>query len=119
MKYIFWVALVVAVVGVAGQIVVAGYTSMVFQDDLRELTVQLCSHLGLAALTSEEELREDVIHKASEHGIRLDPKQLTVRISGPLGHRDEYVAVRYTMPVNLVVGSFNLHFAASSSGVTY
>ncbi|HLX85407.1 MAG TPA: hypothetical protein VKR59_16010 [Terriglobales bacterium] len=124
MKYIFWIALVAAVVGMAGQIALAEYTSTLFQDDLHEITAQPGTHIGLAPVTStneelREELRGKIVHAADGHGIRLDPKELAVRTSGPMGHRNMSIAVDYTMPVNLLVGSFNLHFSATSSGVTY
>jgi len=87
MKYVFWVALVVAVVVVAGEIVVAEFNAALFRDDLRDATAMLGTRIGLASPTSEEDLRALIIRKANEHSIPLDPRQVTVRITGPSGHR--------------------------------
>ncbi|MGA9801921.1 MAG: hypothetical protein WBQ46_01610 [Terriglobales bacterium] len=119
MKYVVIAALVVAVVTVVGEVVVAEYTSMLFQDDMRDITAQLGNRVGLSAPTSEEELRENVIRKANGHEIPLDPKQVTAQISGPPGHRVIYIAAAYTVPVNLLVHLFSLHFTPTSTGITF
>jgi hypothetical protein len=119
MKYVVWGALVVAVGMIGWQVVGAEITNTMFRDELREMTQQLTNRLGLTPPTSEEELRDLVVRKADKHEIPLDPKQVTVRITGPSGHRTIYIAVDYRVPVNLLVYSFNLHFAPTSTGVTF
>jgi hypothetical protein len=83
------------------------------------MTAALGTRIGLSPLTSEEELRATIFRKANGHGIPLDPKQVTVRISGPSGHRVIYIAVDYAVPVNLLVYSFSLHFTPTSTGITF
>jgi hypothetical protein len=119
MKYAACAALVVAVGMVGWQILAAEITNTTFQDELREMSQQLSTRVGLTPPSSDEETREIVIRKAEKHGILLDPKQVTVRTAGPWGYRVRYVEVDYAVPVNLVVYSFNLHFAPASTGVTF
>jgi hypothetical protein len=119
MKYVFGFALVVAVVVVGGEIVVAEFTNALFQDDLGDITAMLGTRIGLSPPTSEEQLRAAIGRKADGHQIPLDPKQVTVRITGPMGHRRVYIAVDYTVHVNLLVYSFPLHFTPKSTGITF
>jgi hypothetical protein len=119
MKYVVWAALVVAVGMVGWQILAAEITNTTFQDELREMSQQLSTRVGLTPPSSDEETREIVIRKPDKHGILLDPKQVTVRTAGPWGYRVRHVEVDYVVPVNLLVYSFNLHFAPASTGVTF
>lgn len=119
MKYVLLVALAVAALTVGGEIVAAEYTNLLFQDELRDISAQLGNRIGMAPPTSEEELRENVVRRARRHEIELDPRQVTARISGPSGHRVIFIAVDYTVPVNLVMYSFSLHFTPTSTGITF
>jgi hypothetical protein len=119
MKYVLLVALVVAALTVGGEIVAAEYTNLLFQDELRDISAQLGNRIGMVAPTSEEELRENVVRRARRHEIELDPRQVTARSSGPSGHRVIFIAVDYTVPVNLGMYSFSLHFTPTSSGITF
>ncbi len=79
------------------------------QEDLHDLASQKSSfRFGNAAPRSEDELREAVIRKASEHDIDLTPEQVTVQTS------PTYLAADYSVPVNLPRVSFTLHFNPSS-----
>ena len=108
-----------AVVMVSWQILEAHITNIVFQDELRDMSAQLGSSIGLSPPSSDEELRDIVIRKAQKHKIPLDPKQVTVRTSGPPGRRVIYIAVNYTVPVNLLVCSFSLQFTPTSTGIKF
>jgi hypothetical protein len=115
MKYFFWIAVVVALAMAGWQVLAPGVTNIVFQDELRDSAAQLGWRTGVAPLNSDEEIRNIVIRKAEKRDIPLDPKQVTVR--SMVGEQTVlFIAVEYTVPVNLLVYSFELHFNPTSTG---
>ena len=70
----------------------------------------------MAPLNSDEEIRNLVIHKAAKHEIELDPRQVTVQRVGVGEYTTWYIAVDYTVKVDLLVFSFPLHFTPTSKG---
>jgi hypothetical protein len=116
MKYVFWIA-VVAAVGMAGwRIIEPEITNTVFQDELRDSAAQLGWRTGVTPPNSDEEIRNIVIRKAAKHDIELDPRQVTVRRSGTQENPILFIAVDYTVNVNLLVYSFDVHFNPTSRG---
>lgn len=111
MKYVFWIAIVVAVVTAGWRMIEPEITHAIFQDELQDMVAELDTRIGLSPPKSDEELRNFVIRKAASHDIELDPSQVTVQTSGPPEHRVFSIAVHYTVPVNLFVYSYNLHFS--------
>jgi hypothetical protein len=89
-----------------------GYLEL--QSDLRDLAAEVGTRIGLDARSTDEQLRNAIIHKAEGYDIQLDPGQVTVVRSGAGWDSTVYLAVDYTQRVNLFVYSFNLHFAPSS-----
>ena len=116
MKYVFWIAIVVGVVMAGWEILEPVITNIVFQDELHDMAAQLGWHTGLSVPNSDEELRNIVIRKAAKHEIQLEPKQVTIRRSLTPENPVLYIAVDYTVPVNLLVYSFSLHFSPTSVG---
>jgi hypothetical protein len=90
--------------------------NLVFQDELHDMAAQLGTRIGLSPPNSNEELRNLVVRKAAKHDIPLDPKQVMVRRSGTPDHQVLFIVADYTVPVNLLVYSFNLHFRPTSNG---
>ena len=81
-----------------------------FQDDLRQVSMMD----GAAYQKTDDDVRNDVMRKVKEHGLPIEPKQVTVeRISTP-GLLAVYVAADYTVTVNLPGYSFDMHFTPSS-----
>jgi hypothetical protein len=115
MKYVFRIALIVAVVFAGWTILEPEITNIVFQDELHDMAAQPSWRPGMSAPNSDEELRSLVIRKAEQHDIALDPKQVTVRRS-ETENPVLYIAVDYTVPVNLFVYSYSRHFRPSSTG---
>ncbi len=107
-------AVVVAVMGVGGQIGVAEWTNLQLQDDLRDISSSLGPRIGLADPQSDEDLRNVVIGKAQRHGISLDPKHITVRRTGTGAAPAIYLAVDYDATIHLPGYSFTLRFVPSS-----
>ena len=116
MKYVFMIALVVAVLFAGWQILEPEITNIIFQDELHDMSLQPAWRPGMSAPSSDEELRLAVIRAAARHDITLDPKQITVRRRGQGENQVIYIAVDYTVPVNLLVRSFELHFNPTSTG---
>jgi len=114
-KYIFGIAVVVAMVVVSWEILEPEITNIVFQDELHDLAAQAGARIGLSGPTSDEEIRNAVIRNALRHDISLDPRQVTVR-RGTQDAPALYLAVDYTVPVNLPGYSFSLHFTPTSTG---
>jgi hypothetical protein len=85
------------------------------RSDMRDLAVQNSFRIGLAPLPTAEELRDSVVAKAKDHGIDLDPQQVTVQRTIDDNVLSISLAADYEAHVNLFVCSFMLHFAPSSS----
>ncbi|HUO27259.1 MAG TPA: hypothetical protein VMU61_16445 [Candidatus Aquilonibacter sp.] len=97
--------------GIAGfQIAPPLFANYSFQDDLQNIAL-----VDGASLTkTPEDVRTDVLHKAQEHGLQLDPKQITVQDISTPGVKAVYVAVDYSVPINLPFYSFEMHFTPNS-----
>jgi hypothetical protein len=116
MKYVFWIALLVAI-GIAGwNILEPEITNLVFQDELRDSAAQMGWRTGVTPLNSDEEIRNIVIRKAEKHDIELDPKQVTVQRNGTGEYTSWYIAVDYTRKIDLVVYSYRKQFHPTSKG---
>jgi hypothetical protein len=116
MKYVFWIALLVAI-GIAGwNVVEPEITNLIFQDELHDSAAQLGWRTGVAPLNSDEEIRNIVIRKAEKHNIELDPKQVTVRRNGTGEYTSWSIAVDYSVKVNLLVYSYRKQFRPTSKG---
>ena len=111
------VLVVLAVASVIGWQVAACYVAnSELQGDMTDLAAQNAYRIGLAPLPSEEELRDSVVAKAKDHGIELDPRQVTVqRTIDDDNVLSVSLAADYEARVNLLVYSFALHFTPTSS----
>jgi hypothetical protein len=81
-----------------------------FQDDLRQVSMMD----GAAYQKTEDDVRNDVMRKVQEHELPIQPKQVTVQRIGSPGMMAVYVAVDYTVTVNLPGYSFDMHFNPTS-----
>jgi hypothetical protein len=102
-----------AIVGVAVaafQIAPPLLTNYSFQDDLQNVAMVDGGQQG----KTEEDVRTDVLRRAKDRGLAIEPKQVTVQNISTPGLRAIYVAVDYTVPVNLPGYSFDMHFTPTS-----
>ncbi len=102
-----------AIVGVAVaafQIAPPLLTNYSFQDDLQNVAMIDGGNQN----KTEEDVRNDVLHRAQERGLTLDRKQVSVQYITTPGLRSVYVAVDYTVPVNLPGYAFDMHFTPTS-----
>jgi len=105
-------AVTVALMG-AGQVGLAEWTNLQFQDDLRDISSSLGARIGWNGPHSDEDLRVLVVRKADQRGIELDPRQVT--IEHPPSAELVYLAAEYDVPIRLPWYSFTLHFKPEST----
>jgi hypothetical protein len=109
-KLILGFLAIIAVVVAGFQIAPPLLANYSFQDDLRNVAM-----VDGASLTkTEEDVRTDVMRKAKEHQLELDPKQVTVQNISTPGLKAVYIAVDYSVPVSLPGYSFDMHFNPNS-----
>jgi hypothetical protein len=84
------------------------------EEDLRELASRNAEHIGLSAPTTDDDLRNSVIHYAKELDTALDPNQVTVQHTGEGKSSVVHLAADYTARVRLLGFSFNFRFTPSS-----
>jgi hypothetical protein len=111
-KWILIVLLVLIPTVAAGwQIASAEIDNIEFHSDLRDISTQPAANIGLDSPKTDDQIRDQVVAAAAECGIHLQPDQVRLQRFT----RDHYVrfglAVDYTVRVNLLVRSLNLHFA--------
>jgi hypothetical protein len=85
------------------------------QMAMKDLAVQSPFRIGLAPADTEEELRDSVMATAKDHGIPLEPRQLTVQRTLTPDMLSVSIAADYERRVNLLHYSYTLHFTPSSS----
>jgi hypothetical protein len=81
-----------------------------FQDDLK--TVAMID--GGNMQKTDEDVRTEVMRKVKEHDLPIEPKQVTVQHITTPGLPSVYIAVDYSMTVNLPGYSFDMHFNPNS-----
>jgi hypothetical protein len=81
-----------------------------YQDDLR--TIALMD--GANFQKTDEDVRTDVVRKAKEHDLPIEGKNVTVQRMNTPGMSAVYVAVDYSVTVNLPGYSFDMHFNPNS-----
>jgi hypothetical protein len=81
-----------------------------FQDDLR--TVALVD--GANFQKTEEDVRQDVVRRAREQNLPIEPKQITVQRINTPGMSALYVSADYSVTVSFPGYSFDMHFNPNS-----
>jgi len=109
------VAVLVLTIMAGWQIGAGEVANINLQEDMRDLASQAGAHIGVVAPMSDEDLSRAIVRKAGDHGIELKPTEVTVRRTNTGEISSLYLAADYTVPVNLMVVSFRLHFTPSSS----
>jgi hypothetical protein len=109
-KAIVGFLVIVGIVYSGFQIIPPEMTNFSFQDDLKNIAMVG----GANAHQTDQDLMDAVMKKAQEHEIPLVPEHVTIQRIGTPGSPAVYVAVDYSVPVNLPGYSFTLHFTPSS-----
>jgi len=113
-KIIFLTAVAVVIGSVAWQFGAWKIANMNLQEEMRDIASQAGSHIGFVAPLTDDELTRTIILKAKDHGIELQPDQITIRRTSAGERSTLYLAADYTVPVNLLLFSFYLHFTPTS-----
>ena len=108
-----FIGLAALVLGAGWQIASWELANLNLQDEMRDLASQAGAHVGFVPPTSDEDARKAVVLKAQAHGIELSPEQVTVLRKGSEDHATLSLSVEYSVPVNLVLFSFHMHFSPS------
>jgi hypothetical protein len=109
-KLILGLALVVGAIIAGAQIIPPEMANLSFQDDLKEVAVLG----GSNSFKTDDDLRLAVLNKAKARDIAITAEQVTIQRIGQSGLSGVYVAVDYSVPVNLPGYSLVLHFDPSS-----
>ena len=103
-------AALAALAMIAGiQLISAAFSYFELKDDLHDMSASLGPRIGLAAASSDQDLRNKVVEKAGEHGIELDPDQVMVSRTDHL-----YLRADYNVPLQFPGLSVLVHFSAAS-----
>lgn len=116
MKRIALISVVILLLAFPGWQIAACYVAnSELQSDLKDLAVQNGARIGWLSVATEDELRSDVVARAKNDGISLEPQQITVRRTMTPDELSVDLAVDYETRANLLVYSFPIHFTPSSS----
>ena len=109
-------ALAILIVGgsVGWQIAACELANVELRDDMRDMASQLAGRIGLTSFSSDEDLRNDILHKAKKYDIQLSPEQVTVQRAGEGLESKIYLAADYTVAIRLPGLSFEVHFNPQS-----
>jgi hypothetical protein len=113
-KIILGLAVLVPTIMAEWQIGAWELANINLQEDMRDLASQAGAHIGVVVPMTDEDLSRAIVRKAWDHGIELKPTQVTVRRTNTGETSNLYLASDYTVPVNLAVVSFRLHFTPTS-----
>jgi hypothetical protein len=114
-KAILGLAVIVAVVYAVFQIAPPIMSNYSFQDDLRTLALMD----GTNMQKTEEDVRKDVLQKAREHDLPIEPKQVSVQRLNTPGLSSIYLSADYSVTVVLPGYSFDMHFTPNSGNKAF
>ena len=113
-KLIVALALLVLIVSTIWQVASWEVAYIELQDDLIDIAALNSARIGLDAPSSDDDLRDTVVRKAKEHGIQLQPKQVTVVRSGTPEAPRVSLAASYRVRVSLPGYTFTVPFKPTS-----
>jgi hypothetical protein len=99
-------ALLAAIIFIAIKTLPAYVNNFQLQDHIRQLSTQLAVRTKPAA---PDEIRDEVVAFAQDHGIPLAADNVKVTISRRIS-----INLDYTVPVDLIVYTLRLHFKPSA-----
>jgi hypothetical protein len=114
-KIIIGIALLVLAAIVAYQVGSCEVANLELREDLRDIAAQNAPRIGLTGPNSDEDIRNSVVRSAKNHGIELEPQQVTVQRTGPAESPAIYLAVDYTASVDPPCHSIVFRFTPSSA----
>jgi hypothetical protein len=113
-KTILECAVILLFASVVWQVTACELANYELQDEMKDIASLASAKIGLAAPSSDEDLRDAVVRKARSHNIKLDPRQIVVERSGTTDAPKAYIAVSYDARIFLPGSIFSIHFAPNS-----
>lgn len=114
--------LLVAMVGLIGAVVVAAcqvgsvyLANIELESDLKDLSSLTGTRIGLVDPRSTEQIRDQVIEHAAQHGISLEPEQVNVERNGEGKDGTISISTEYDTNMNVFGVRWTIHFTAASS----
>jgi hypothetical protein len=112
--------LFVAILALLGAAVVAAYqvgsvylANVELQSDLKDLSSLTGTRIGLVDPRSPDQIRDQVIEHAAEHGIRLEPEQINVDRNGEGKDGTIYISTAYDANMSVFGYRWTIHFIAA------
>ncbi len=104
---IIGLAICIITVTIGCQIAAVYLDVIELHDDLRDVAAQNGVNIGLNAPKTDDQVRKEVITTAAEHGLRLQPDQITLKKHSDDGNYRIWYEVRvdYTARINLFLYS--------------
>jgi len=115
LKILLGLAVAALLVSTGWQMFSAYYGSLELVDDLRDISADVGTRIGLSAPNSEDELRSFVIKKANERDIHLEPSEVTVSVSGEGRSAVISLAADYHVKIDVFLYSFVMRFHAANA----
>jgi hypothetical protein len=109
-KKILGIGVVVAIIFAASQYAPAYLTQYQFSDSVRQIV-----KFAAPSRKDIEAVRRDVVLKARELGLEINPKEIRIEKRGP----SFTLELDYTWPINLRVYQHDLTFSISESGEVF
>ena len=106
LRVVMTVAFVAAIIFTLIKTIPAYVNNYQIQDHIRQLAIQLSVRTTPAM---PDEIRDEVIAFAQDHGVQLAPDNVKVLIS-----RHVSINLDYTVPVDMILFTFRLHFTPSA-----
>jgi hypothetical protein len=114
--------LLVAIVGLVGAVVVAAcqvgsvyLANIELESDLKDLSSLTGTRIGLVDPRSTEQIRDQAIEHAAQHGIPLEPEQVNVERNGEGKDGTISISTEYDTNMNVFGVRWTIHFTAASS----
>jgi hypothetical protein len=114
--------LLVAIVGLVGAVVVAAcqvgsvyLANIELESDLKDLSSLTGTRIGLVDPRSTEQIRDQAIEHAAQHGIPLEPEQVNVERNGQGKDGTISISTEYDTNMNVFGVRWTIHFTAASS----
>jgi len=114
LKYALGITLVVLAAMIGWQVGASELANVQLQDDLRDMSSKLDTRIGFSAPKSDDDYRNEVIRRAVQHGIALEPREVIVERHGTGESETLSLAADYKVPVRIPGFSFALHFTPKS-----
>jgi hypothetical protein len=108
------IVLAAAAASAGWQLGAAYLANVELKSDLKDLSSLAGTRIGLVVPRSSDDIRSQVVAKATERGIRLDPAQVTVVRRGQGDDESISLATEYDAPMNVFGLAWKIHFTAAS-----